>query len=54
LAAYLISAFSAYVNGEVVTIDGGEWLAGAGEFSGLEAVPGPMWDQIEKAVRGKK
>ncbi len=54
LAAYLMSEFSAFVNGEVVTIDGGEWLAGAGEFSGLEAVPGEMWDQIEKTVRGKK
>ncbi len=49
-----MSEFSAFVNGEVVTIDGGEWLAGAGEFSGLEAVPGEMWDQIEKTVRGKK
>ncbi len=54
LAAYLMSDFSAFVNGEVVTIDGGEWLAGAGEFSGLEAVPGELWDHIEKAVRGKK
>ena len=26
LAAYLVSDFSAYVNGEVITIDGGEWL----------------------------
>lgn len=53
LAAYLLSDFSAFVNGEVVTIDGGEWLAGAGEFSALEAVPQPMWDAVEKAVRGK-
>ncbi len=53
LAAYLLSDFSAFVNGEVVTIDGGEWLAGAGEFSGLDVVPDAMWDQIEKAVRGK-
>jgi NAD(P)-dependent dehydrogenase (short-subunit alcohol dehydrogenase family) len=33
LAAYLMSDYSAYMNGEVVTIDGGEWLQGAGEHS---------------------
>jgi hypothetical protein len=38
----------------VITIDGGEWLYGAGEFSMLEAIPGQMWDEIEKATRGKK
>jgi NAD(P)-dependent dehydrogenase (short-subunit alcohol dehydrogenase family) len=54
LAAYLLSSFSSYVNGEVITIDGGEWLYGAGEFSMLEAIPGQMWDEIEKATRGKK
>jgi NAD(P)-dependent dehydrogenase (short-subunit alcohol dehydrogenase family) len=52
LAAYLVSDFSAYMNGEVVTIDGGEWLNGAGEFNYLESVSGEMWDEIEKAVRG--
>ena len=36
LAAYLVSDYSAYMNGEVVTIDGGEWLQGAGEFNMLE------------------
>jgi len=54
LAAYLMSDFSAYVNGEVITIDGGEWLYNAGEFTGLDAVPQEMWDYIEKEVRGKK
>ncbi|MFD0861354.1 SDR family oxidoreductase [Sungkyunkwania multivorans] len=53
LAAYLVSDFSAYVNGEVVTIDGGEWLQGAGEFNMLEQVPKEMWDMLEAMIRSK-
>ncbi len=33
LASYLMSDYAGYINGETVTIDGGEWLKGAGEFS---------------------
>ncbi|QNE39594.1 SDR family oxidoreductase [Hymenobacter sp. NBH84] len=51
LAAYMVSDFAAYMNGEVVTLDGGEWLNGAGEFNKLEAIPAPMWDEIEKKMR---
>lgn len=51
LAAFLVSDFSGYINGEVITIDGGEWLQGAGQFSGLEMIPDEMWDDIEKAIR---
>ncbi|MFM6953425.1 MAG: SDR family oxidoreductase [Sphingobacteriaceae bacterium] len=54
LAAYLISDFSGYVNGEVITIDGGEWLQGAGQFNGLEAVTPEMWDMLEQMIRNTK
>ena len=54
LAAYLMSDYAAYMNGEVVTIDGGEWLQGAGQFNQLEAVPKEMWEMIEQSIRSTK
>ena len=53
LAAYLVSDYAAFVNGEVVTIDGGEWLYGAGEFNAFDQIPQEMWDAMEKQMRGK-
>ena len=53
LAAYLVSDFSAYINGEVVTIDGGEWLQGAGQFNILEKIPSEMWDMLEMMIKSK-
>ncbi|MFZ4102712.1 MAG: SDR family oxidoreductase [Sphingobacterium thalpophilum] len=54
LAAFLMSDFSGYINGEVITIDGGEWLQGAGQFNGLEAVTPEMWDMLEMMTRSTK
>jgi len=54
LAAFLVSDFSGYINGDVITIDGGEWLQGAGQFNGLEMVSDAMWDGIEKMTRSAK
>ena len=58
LAAYLLSDFSSYINGDVITIDGGEWLNGAGQFNHLGAIPGEMWDVIQSVIKtntkGKK
>lgn len=54
IAAYLVSDFSAYVNGEVITIDGGEWLKGAGQFNLLEAIPDEMWDMLEAMIKSRK
>ena len=53
LAAYLLSDFSSYINGEVITIDGAEWLKGAGQFNHLEMITDQMWDMFEM-MRKKK
>ncbi len=52
LASYLLSDEAGYINGEVVTIDGGEWLKGAGEFNDLDKVPKIAWKAME-AMRKK-
>ncbi|SHE74956.1 NAD(P)-dependent dehydrogenase, short-chain alcohol dehydrogenase family [Psychroflexus salarius] len=54
LAAFLVSDFSAYLNGEVITIDGGEWLKGAGQFNLLDQIPEQMWDMLEEMIKSKK
>ena len=54
LAAFLVSDFSGYINGEVITIDGGEWLQGAGQFNGLEAIPDDLWDAFGQMTRSAK
>jgi NAD(P)-dependent dehydrogenase (short-subunit alcohol dehydrogenase family) len=53
LACYLMSEYSAYMTGEVITIDGGEWLKGAGEFNMLDVLTTEEWKEIEKQIRGK-
>ena len=54
LAGYLVSDFAAYMNGEIVTIDAGEWLLGAGQMNFLNELTPEMWDWVEKATRSSK
>ncbi|WP_410769042.1 SDR family oxidoreductase [Fontibacillus sp. BL9] len=54
LAAFLISDAAGYINGEVVTIDGGEWLRGAGQFNDLAELTAEEWDDIAKLTRKEK
>lgn len=51
LGAYLMADGSAYVNGECITIDGGEWLQGAGQFNFLGEL---MSDADWEALKPKK
>jgi len=48
LVAFLLADQSAYINGDVITIDGGEWLQGAGQFNFAAELTDEDWD----AVRG--
>ena len=54
LATYLISDYSGYINGEVVTIDGGEWLKGAGQFNDLEKLPKTLWKTMQALRKQSK
>ncbi|RED56264.1 SDR family oxidoreductase [Cohnella lupini] len=54
LAAFLVSDYAGYMNGEVVTIDGGEWLQGAGQFNDLIDVTEQQWDELAALTRKGK
>jgi NAD(P)-dependent dehydrogenase (short-subunit alcohol dehydrogenase family) len=55
LAAFLISDGSGYINGEVVTMDGGEWLQGAGEFTALgRQLTKQEWEMMKPKPRKAK
>ncbi|HKD00815.1 MAG TPA: SDR family oxidoreductase [Terriglobales bacterium] len=52
LAAFLVSDACPYINGEVVVMDGGEWLQGAGEFSALgRSLTEQEWQAMKPARR---
>jgi NAD(P)-dependent dehydrogenase (short-subunit alcohol dehydrogenase family) len=46
LAAFLLARESGYITGDCVTIDGGEWLKGAGQFSWLDRLTDEEWDAL--------
>jgi hypothetical protein len=54
LASYLISDRAGYINGDVITIDGGEWLYGGGEFNKLSEVTPEQWDLIAEITNPRK
>jgi NAD(P)-dependent dehydrogenase (short-subunit alcohol dehydrogenase family) len=51
LATFLVSDICTYINGEIIVMDGGEWLQGAGEFS---EIGGMMTEEDWAAMRPRK
>ena len=54
LATFLLSDLCPYQTGDCVTMDGGEWLAGAGEFSDYRKVPRAMLKAGFDAMKPRK
>ena len=53
LASFIMSDYAGYINGEVITIDGGEWVKGAGQFNDLDKLPKMVWKTM-KMMRKKR
>jgi NAD(P)-dependent dehydrogenase (short-subunit alcohol dehydrogenase family) len=54
LATFLLSDLCPFQTGDCVTMDGAEWLAGAGEFSDYRKVPRESLRTAFEALRPKK
>ena len=52
LAAFLLSDAGAYINGDCITIDGGEKLKGGGQFSWMGSLTEEQWGALEASARG--
>jgi NAD(P)-dependent dehydrogenase (short-subunit alcohol dehydrogenase family) len=51
LVAYLLHEGSGYINGECITIDGGEWIAGAGQFNWLRELSDEAWEALRAQAK---
>ena len=51
LAVFLLADECAYINGEIIAIDGGQWLNGAGTFGRLADLKDEDWVAIRERIR---
>ena len=54
LATFLLSDMCSYQTGDCITMDGGEWLAGAGEFSDYRKIPRDVFKAALEKMRPKR
>jgi len=54
LATFLLSDLCPYQTGDCITMDGGEWLAGAGEFSDYRKIPRDVFKAALERMRPKR
>jgi NAD(P)-dependent dehydrogenase (short-subunit alcohol dehydrogenase family) len=54
LVVFLLSDLCPYQTGDCITMDGGEWLAGAGEFSDYRKIPREMFKEALEKMRPKR
>ncbi len=52
LAVYLLHPLSAYVNGQTIAIDGGDWNAGGGRASALREWDDEQWARARSMIQG--
>ncbi len=51
LALFLMAEECAYLTGEIIAIDGGQWLVSAGNFSQFTRLDAADWEMIGAAIR---
>jgi NAD(P)-dependent dehydrogenase (short-subunit alcohol dehydrogenase family) len=54
LVTFLLSDLCPYQTGDCITMDGGEWLAGAGEFSDYRKIPREVFKEALEKMRKKR
>jgi NAD(P)-dependent dehydrogenase (short-subunit alcohol dehydrogenase family) len=54
VVTFLLSDMCPYQTGDCITMDGGEWLAGAGEFSDYRKIPREVFKEALEKMRKKR
>lgn len=45
---FLLGDNASFINGEIITVDGGEWLEGAGQFNQMREMGDEIWEMMKE------